>query len=375
MNNPNNTLAYKQFVLDEIAKIEGAGEAPSVQSDWNQNDPTKPDYIKNRTHYEEGSGGVIEWDGLTESLENVDSVDINGHVFYKISDLTPSKEELVGSVWTVNENTMVMPEEQISEMFVTSNKNVMYGGDGLAVIYDTTFESYDETCVAPSVGTYVDPVGWFAFSITYGSTTIHTLDEKFIPDTIARTSDIPESFSGSWNDLTDKPFETGSTIIEWDGSTENRDTFEFNGVVYYKLSDVLPTPDEVIGGIVESNAGDVDTIDTNLIVIGENGFAVSSIMFVQSEIFTVANISATAPSIGCYGAITPIGYVTKLTYESVKTLDEKFIPDGIARVEDIVAPKTELILKSSIEGSTKKFKLTIDDNGVLTATEIVESAT
>lgn len=32
----------------------------------------------------------------------------------------------------------------------------------------------------------------------------------------------------------------------------------------------------------------------------------------------------------------------------------------------------ELYLNSSTEGSAKKFKLTIDDSGVLTATEIVE---
>jgi surface protein len=39
--------------------------------------------------------------------------------------------------------------------------------------------------------------------------------------------------------------------------------------------------------------------------------------------------------------------------------------------EAVNAPKTELILSSSIEGSTKKFKLTIDDNGTLTVSEIV----
>lgn len=36
---------------------------------------------------------------------------------------------------------------------------------------------------------------------------------------------------------------------------------------------------------------------------------------------------------------------------------------------------TGIILKSSTEGGTKRFKITIDDDGVLTATEIVESAT
>lgn len=43
--------------------------------------------------------------------------------------------------------------------------------------------------------------------------------------------------------------------------------------------------------------------------------------------------------------------------------------------EAVNAPKTELILSSSIEGSTKQFKLTIGDDGVLTISEIVESET
>ena len=35
---------------------------------------------------------------------------------------------------------------------------------------------------------------------------IKTLDEKYIPDTIARISDISGAFDGSWNNLKDKPF-------------------------------------------------------------------------------------------------------------------------------------------------------------------------
>ena len=34
---------------------------------------------------------------------------------------------------------------------------------------------------------------------------VKQLDEKFIPDTIARTDDIPEGFSGDYSDLTNKP--------------------------------------------------------------------------------------------------------------------------------------------------------------------------
>ena len=45
----------------------------------------------------------------------------------------------------------------------------------------------------------------------------------------------------------------------------------------------------------------------------------------------------------------------------------------LATEEYVDSPKIEFILKSSTEGSTKQFKITIDDDGVLTATEIVES--
>ena len=46
--------------------------------------------------------------------------------------------------------------------------------------------------------------------------------------------------------------------------------------------------------------------------------------------------------------------------------------DVVINIPDINAPKTEFILNSSTEGSTKRFKITVDDNGTLTTTEIVE---
>lgn len=51
---------------------------------------------------------------------------------------------------------------------------------------------------------------------------------------------------------------------------------------------------------------------------------------------------------------------------NVKQLDEKYIPDTIQRVgSDVIVP-------SSTEGSTKKFKITVDDAGTITATEVTE---
>lgn len=63
----------------------------------------------------------------------------------------------------------------------------------------------------------------------------------------------------------------------------------------------------------------------------------------------------------------------RITSTTVTTIDEKFIPDTIARVSDVSAPKTEFILASSTEGSTKQFKITIDDAGTLTVTEVEQT--
>ena len=57
---------------------------------------------------------------------------------------------------------------------------------------------------------------------------------------------------------------------------------------------------------------------------------------------------------------------------------KQYVLDEIAKVSggagSATAPQTELILNSSTEGSTKQFKLTIDDTGTLTIAEIVEEA-
>ena len=51
----------------------------------------------------------------------------------------------------------------------------------------------------------------------------------------------------------------------------------------------------------------------------------------------------------------------------LKTLDEAMIPDSIARVADLTQ---DVIISSSTEGSTKKFKITVDDTGAISATEV-----
>lgn len=74
-------------------------EIVNPAKDWNQNDSTASDYIKNRP------GGYtvnypaldIEWDGV---IGDRVSVDIEGTKFVKVSDEIPKAEQLVGATVT-----------------------------------------------------------------------------------------------------------------------------------------------------------------------------------------------------------------------------------------------------------------------------------
>lgn len=58
------------------------------------------------------------------------------------------------------------------------------------------------------------------------------------------------------------------------------------------------------------------------------------------------------------------GYGFYEVTETIKTLDPMFLPPIIQRVGD------DVIINSSTAGSTKKFKITVDDASTISATEV-----
>lgn len=172
-----------------LSKVGTGGS--SVHPDWNQNDETAADYVKNRTHYEEGSGATIEWDGNTEGR---DSVAGGVGTLYKVSDLTLDKTDILGGTFTLEyEGTTEVHEIGESDIDVVDNGLFINGGC-IAIVESETVVYDDTEIIFPSTGMYFIVIHGSAHtsSFTYGSTTIHQLDEKFIPESIARkTATIP----------------------------------------------------------------------------------------------------------------------------------------------------------------------------------------
>ena len=154
------------------------------QADWNQNDSTAPDYVKNRPFY---SGGFeITWDGDTTGKV---SADVSSYTYYKVSDMTPSSDELIGATVTYNDGYT----ETLIQDWITSLDGALFSDFGCVCVqpgtyYGTTFTEAGTYFIDYGDGEYVS-------SLSFGS--VVPIPEQYIPDTVIRTSDIAQEISSS----------------------------------------------------------------------------------------------------------------------------------------------------------------------------------
>lgn len=140
-----------------------------VQPDWDQNDPTAADYIKNRTHYDEQT--VIEWDGDTTGKISV------SNAFFRVSELTPTAANLLGGrlLWEREgfETTDCIID---TEMAAQSGDVVIIGGGELGIVALSAGATISNFAFAEP-GVYVTECDYFEMS--YGVT--HNLPRKYLP--------------------------------------------------------------------------------------------------------------------------------------------------------------------------------------------------
>ena len=185
-----------QQLIDEkgellIENVDNAVAAIS-QADWNQLDETAKDYIKNKPFYD--SSVVIPsktymFDGILEGKEYTELG--NGIYLIKISDDTPSKEQLINGTITVvinnEEKSMAIPEEGIIE-------NPF--GEGTLAVGEFIFIISKAGASIPNsgIGThFIFPPGRYVSKLITSEVAtdeLKQLDEKFIPDSIARIKDL-----------------------------------------------------------------------------------------------------------------------------------------------------------------------------------------
>lgn len=203
----NKVLATQEYV-----------DSKALVADWNQNDENAPDYVKNRTHYVDTSR-VQMGEGFQPTVwvpfkpeGVVDSTNIGGMV--KVSDLTPEVDTLIatGSAYPDSTDNAKYTLQQTTTTdygvtLATATSRGVQKYNAIAIVYQAghaVCSNYDRRgqenseyyAVLNEPGIYVNygntgvPSDLHIDHLTWGETV--PLDEKYIPSTIARISDIPE---------------------------------------------------------------------------------------------------------------------------------------------------------------------------------------
>ena len=170
----------------------------STAADLAQNDPAVPGYIKNRTHWVESSETEVTWDGNVMAHRTY--TDALGKIYYKISDKCPEESDVIGATIEYSSGTIQTVSSKMFSGFTDGQAKV----GSYIYLRSTPAVSAGNVIDADAVGVYAAIVSdVYPAIFRYGKDVVHTLDEKFIPDTIARKTDIPTvPDSGQNNNVT-----------------------------------------------------------------------------------------------------------------------------------------------------------------------------
>lgn len=290
--------------------------------------------------------GGIYWDGDTTNKESVQLE--NGTFLYKVSDEFYNIEDLLGK------KVGAQVQGIYQEVSISSN-DIQSINEDLLIIGNAIIIALKEA-ILEGVGTF-SPGTYFAKTINENSfsyisyletdSTTKILDEKYIPDTIARKSDIVQS---DWNEneessfsfIKNRPFYEIDHSISWDGNTDGLECVQLdNETSIYKVSDYIPTIEELIGQfVIMQTVVDGTILPKKEIMIGSNDIIKvpnSNVLIVEFGIFVIPEDNITFDSIqfshkGVYFTkmvSSKTTYISNMGIINLKCIDEKYLPKSI----------------------------------------------
>lgn len=312
-----------------------------MQTDWNQNDTTAKDYIKNRPGgYEENL--EITWDGDTTGRVSATAEGMP-YVWYKVSDKILTPDQVIGGTITVIQNGEATQSVITGDAYSEVEFGYMTSDSYVFIVEKAGDFNIGINVYIPEPGVYFVNVIANGMSVRVSSLSniiAHPFDDKYIPNTIARKDEVYTNYSHTMS-------------ITCDGNTDGKDTFVWDDWHYYKMSDAAPEFKHIQS--VSTSRSDDSTKNTELYE-GENcykaGFSIvvtkaGACKLAENEGGTV--YSFTAPSTGIYFWIDNDVYQTDLE-------------------ASLFIEQAGIIVNSA----SKKWKIAVDDNGAISATEIPE---
>jgi hypothetical protein len=309
----NHLKTFYNALKEKIKKSRG---------NWLQNDPTAEDYIKNKPFYTEkkivalieGKDLEIEYDGDYCSFDDVAIIELGKSYTVIINGI----EHIVTAEYYASWECIILGNAAILDG--------MYDGTGL----DFAIDNYNDGSTyfnAATAGTYTVAIKGLA-------EIVNPIDEKYIPDTIARKDDV------SWSSLKNKPFGpiTGKMIrTVCDITVAAEDLKERSGAYQ---TDYIYAADFYLGDYTYEVIIDGVSYYTQA-VDGYNNFdylgSIDVLNHSNAEYpFLIYKDGNGFISVASYA---PGPYTLKIVeYEGAyecKLIAENYIPDTIARVSDV----------------------------------------
>ena len=147
----------------------------------------------------------------------------------------------------------------------------------------------------------------------------------------------------------------------FDKKTVGRDSFRFNAFGYYKISEFAPSKENVVSFVGTRENGDIFSRVSHGIGCDEYGLFI---------VVTSTN-NPTLPS-GDAGSSVEISPPSTGLYARYE-VGNAVVTAGTAKFT--LTGKQAVVLVSSTPNSAKKFKVTVDDAGALSATEVTDTTT
>lgn len=346
------TLALAKSYADQHG-----GGGGQVQPDWNQNDSTAADYVKNRPFY---TGDPVETVLVEESTVTFAEYD-GVYIGQLESTFSPTVGETYKVSWDGIDYECICIES--NSILLLGNTNILFGvpdPDGEPFVIGA-FNGAELRI------TTLDTSASHTFSISGFVQEVVKIDEKYLPENLATKSDVDEKLGNCIKTVNGTvPDASGNvevqTISEDALSTNQYGTVIIvkNGVVFKnRLGQYTQTPigESNVAFLVKegktSNVRDT-TFAFAVATDASNPISVDQILLSRNGIdFNSENVVIRSFKPGN----TSVGVIQLNSSKSHGVMVE-------------ITKNACFVLPSSTSGSTKKFRITVDDSGTLKATEV-----
>lgn len=192
------------YISDNIARITDI-PTHQLQSDWDQNNALSKDYIKNRTHWKTPSSVALE----TYSQISVTFSNQNNKAVVNLWGYNSYPQNFLTYLGTVDNYMQLTINGQTFAGFIKSPSEfstMKYIGN-LSLVNQGTEDTGEDWCICTNslgfdslhIVLPIDFIDETSIDFTFYSCEYHQINEKFIPNTIARVSDIPAQVQADWN--------------------------------------------------------------------------------------------------------------------------------------------------------------------------------